>query len=89
MTLFSRTTSPSRPRWDGTRVFFEIADGNEQIQCAISRAALEEISEKRCFRTADLLGCFANARGRIERLALGEGEGKARRYLRAVESVGG
>ena len=56
MTLFSRTTSPSRPRWDGTRVFFEIADGNEQIQCAISRAALEEISEKRCFRTADLLG---------------------------------
>jgi hypothetical protein len=45
MTLFSRTTSPSRPRWDGTRVFFEIADGNEQIQCAISRAALEEISD--------------------------------------------
>ena len=70
MTLFSRTTSPSRPRWDGTRVFFEIADGNEQIQCAISRAALEEISERRCFRAADLLGCFANARGRIERLAL-------------------
>ena len=70
MRLFSWTTSPSRPRWDGSRVLFEITDGNEQIQCAISRGALEEISERRCFRTADLLGCFTNARGRIERLAL-------------------
>jgi hypothetical protein len=70
MTLFSWTASPSRPRWDGGRVLFEITDGNKQIQCAISRAALEEISERRCFGTADLLGCFANARGRIDRLAL-------------------
>jgi len=70
MTLFSSMTSPSRPRWDGSRILFEITDGNGQIPCAISRAALEEISERRCFSAADLLGCFANARGRIETLAL-------------------
>ena len=70
MMLFSRMTSSSRPRWDGSRVLFEITDGTRQIQCAISRAALEEISERRLFRAADLLGCFANARGRIEKLAL-------------------
>jgi Protein of unknown function (DUF1488) len=72
MTFFSSITSRSRPRWDGSRVLFEIIDGNEHIPCAISRAALEEISERRCFGAADLLGCFANARGRIERLALGK-----------------
>jgi hypothetical protein len=70
MTLFSCTTSHSRPRWDGSRILFDITDGNEQIPCAISWAALEQISERRCFKTADLLGCFANARGRIETLAL-------------------
>ena len=70
MTLFNWTTSPSRPRWDGSRILFDITDGNEQIPCAISRAALEQISERRCFKTSDLLGCFANARGRIETLAL-------------------
>jgi hypothetical protein len=66
MTFFSLITSRSRPRWDGSRVLFEIIDGDEHIPCAISRAALEEISERRCFGGADLLGCFANARGRID-----------------------
>ena len=70
MTRFSWMTTPSRPRWDGSRVIFEIYDGNERISCAISRAALEAISERRCFSSADLLGCFVNARVRIERLAL-------------------
>jgi hypothetical protein len=70
MTLFSCMTSLSRPRWDGSQIHFEITHENEQIMCAISRAALEEISEMRCFSTADLLRCFANARGRIEGLAL-------------------
>lgn len=70
MTLFRWMTSPSRPRWDGSRGLFEVTDGNTQIPCAISRAALEGISEKRFFRAADLLGCFTNARGRIEKLAL-------------------
>jgi hypothetical protein len=70
MTFFGLITSRSRPRWAGSRVLVEIIDGNEHIPCATSRAALEEISERRCFGAADLLGCFANARGRIERLAL-------------------
>jgi hypothetical protein len=70
MARFRWMTTPSRPRWDGSRVVFEINDGNERISCAISRAALEAISERRCFRSADLLGCFVNARVRIERLAL-------------------
>jgi Protein of unknown function (DUF1488) len=70
MMLFDWMTSPSRPRWDGSRVLFEITDGTRRIQCAVSRAALEEISKRRFFRAADLLGCFANARGGIEKLAL-------------------
>jgi hypothetical protein len=70
MTLFSKMTSSSRPRWDGSRILIEITDGNEQLPYAISRAALEKIGERWCFGAADLLGCFANARGRIERLAL-------------------
>jgi Protein of unknown function (DUF1488) len=70
MTLFSCMTPPSRPRWDGGHIHFEITHGHEQILCAISRAALEEISEMGCFSAADFLRCFANARGRIERLAL-------------------
>lgn len=70
MVLFNSTTSSSRPRWDGSRILFEITDGDEQVPCAISRAALEVISERRCYHAADLLGCFANARGRIEGRAL-------------------
>jgi Protein of unknown function (DUF1488) len=70
MTHLSCMTSPSRPRWDGSQIHFEITHDNEQIMCAISRAALEEISETRCVSAADLLRCFANARGRIEGLAL-------------------
>ena len=64
------TTPPSFPIWDGGRVLFEITDGGERIPCAISRVALEDIGERRLFKTADLLGCFAQARGRIEGLAL-------------------
>jgi Protein of unknown function (DUF1488) len=63
-------TSTSVPYWDGGRVFFEIIGDNGYIPCAISRTALEEISENRCFGKADLLACFASARGRIEMLAL-------------------
>jgi hypothetical protein len=71
MTRFSWMTTPSRPRWDGSRVIFEINDGNgRMISCAISRAALEAIGGSRCLRSADLLGCFIHARARIERLAL-------------------
>ena len=70
MALFNSMTGSARPRWDGSRILFEITDGSDQIPCAISRAAIEAISERGCCRTADLLGCFANARARIEMLAL-------------------
>lgn len=66
-----RDTSVSRPRWDGSRVFFEIEDAaGQQIACAISRGALQDLSERRYFKSAELLRCFADARGRIEAIAL-------------------
>ena len=70
MMPLSYVTSTSRPRWDGSRVLFDIMDGSEQVPCAISRTALEDIADKRCFKTADILASFAKVRGRIERLAL-------------------
>ena len=70
MAILSCVTSTSMPYWDGGRILFEIIDGNACVPCAISRMALEEISEKRCFGKADLLACFDSARERIEKLAL-------------------
>jgi Protein of unknown function (DUF1488) len=70
MAILSCVTSTSMPYWDGGRILFEIIDGNADVPCAISRMALEEISEKRCFGKADLLACFASARECIEKLAL-------------------
>jgi Protein of unknown function (DUF1488) len=60
----------SLPRWDGRSVLFEITDGAEQVPCAISGGALEEIDGRRYFKPADLLSCFTAARGRIEVIAL-------------------
>ncbi len=70
MTSLSFATSFSLPRWDGSRVLFEVAEGNRQVPCAISRMALEDIGDRRLFSAADILGCFARARGRIEGIAL-------------------
>jgi len=70
MAILSCVTSTSMPYWDGGRILFEIIDGDAHVPCAISRMALEEISEKSCFGKADLLASFASARGRIEKLAL-------------------
>ena len=70
MTILNRVTSTTVPYWDGGRVLFEIIDGNCCIPCAISRMALEDLSEKSGFGKADLLACFASARERIEKLAL-------------------
>jgi hypothetical protein len=70
MKILNCVASTSVPYWDGCRVFFEIVGDNGYIPCAISRMALEEISENRCFGKADFLACFASARERIEMLAL-------------------
>ena len=69
MAILGCVTSTSRPYWDGGRILFEIIDGDAYVPCAISRMALEEISEKRCFGKAELLACFASARERVEEFA--------------------
>jgi hypothetical protein len=72
MNALDQEAGLSRPRWDGSRVLFEIADGDERIACAISRAALQDLSPRRHFKAAELLACFANARAHIEAIARGK-----------------
>jgi len=67
---------------DGTRVLFEIVDGSEIVECAISRMALEDISTGRCFKPADMLKCFAKSREQIEALAV-------QKFRRRPEGVSG
>lgn len=59
----------SRPRWDGSRILFEIEQDGQTVSCAISRGAVQDLSERRCFKTAELLQCFDDKRGRIEAIA--------------------
>lgn len=61
-----------QPRSDGKRVLFEVVEEGRSFACAISQMALEEVSEKRCFRPADQLKSFAASRQRIEAIALGK-----------------
>lgn len=60
----------SKPRWDGRRILFEVADGDGSAPCTISVNALQDLSGQRRFKPADLLACFAGARPRIEAIAL-------------------
>jgi Protein of unknown function (DUF1488) len=61
----------SRPRWDGRRVLFEIADGERSAACTISANALQDLSGQRRLKpAADLLACFDKARARIGAVAL-------------------
>ncbi len=76
MNVVRNPSSSLRPKWDGARILFDIHDGDTEVQCAISRGAIEEISERRCFRTDDLMACFAGARARIEALALEKARGR-------------
>ncbi|MCK8783157.1 DUF1488 domain-containing protein [Roseomonas sp. NAR14] len=66
----SVVSAPVRASWDGNRMLFEIACGDDRIACAISRGALQDLSEHRRFRPAELIDCFAKYRPRIEALAL-------------------
>lgn len=67
----------SNPRWDGKRILFEITDGDRAAACTISVNALQDLTGQRCFKPADLLACFAKARGRIAAVALGKLRSKA------------
>jgi len=51
-------------------VLFEVVDKDRSVACAISLNALQNMSEQRRFKAADLLKCFAAARIRIEAAAL-------------------
>jgi len=77
MTAPVHAADPGRPRWDGSRVLFEIAVGTGSVPCAISRAALEDIARRRHLKPAELLACFASARERIEATAHNKLRGRA------------
>jgi len=48
-----------KPRWDGSRVLFEIEHAGQRLLCAISRSALQDLGGKRAHSGPDLLKCFA------------------------------
>jgi hypothetical protein len=70
MTAEIHADPASAPRWDRNRVLFEITDGGNVVSCAISREALQDISERRYGKPLELLACFGKVRARVERIAL-------------------
>ncbi len=56
-------------RWDRNRVLFSIEDAGESYDCAISREALQDISDRRYGKPVELLACFEKARPRLEGIA--------------------
>jgi hypothetical protein len=70
MNIVKRLPSVTRPRWDGSRVLFQIEVAGSPVACAISRAALQEVSGCHHIAPGDLLRRFAEGRERIEEIAL-------------------
>jgi hypothetical protein len=70
MIIVHSMLASSAPRWDGSRVLFEVTASGQKVQCAISPMALEAVGHRRCTGTGELLRCFTRARRRIEGLAL-------------------
>lgn len=62
----SPTEQGSRPRLDGRRVLFDVEADGQMVPCAISLTALQDVSERRHFKPAEVLLCFAKAQPRIE-----------------------
>lgn len=58
----------SRPRLDGRRVLFDVEADGHLVPCAISLTALQDVSERRHFKPAEVLLCFAKAQPRIEEI---------------------
>ena len=58
--------------WDGNQIVFDLSFAHDQIACAVSRAALEQLAGRRCFRKEDALACFDRHRELIESLAAGK-----------------
>jgi hypothetical protein len=59
----------SAARWDGRRIHFDIVVSGVDVACAISSAALREMSGQNRYSPADLLRCFGEHRTRIEAIA--------------------
>jgi hypothetical protein len=72
----------AKPRWDGSRVMFEIEAAGEAVACAISRGALQDLSGRKQHAPADMLRCFEAARVQIETIA-------AEKFRDRPESVSG
>ena len=64
-----RSGVPTPPRWDRNRVLFEIVEDGQVLSCAISKEALQDISDRRYAKPAELLTCFEQVRERVEQVA--------------------
>jgi hypothetical protein len=62
----------AKPRWDGSRILFEIEVAGAPVACAISRSALQDLSGRKQYAAADLLRCFEAFRSQIETIAAGK-----------------
>jgi hypothetical protein len=60
---------PASARVDGRRVLFAVRQDGIDVRCAISLNALQDISERRYVKPAEVLQCFAQAQLRIEAAA--------------------
>jgi hypothetical protein len=58
------------PRWMHDRVLFEIEDGGAAIPCSVSKAAIQDASEKRSNLPRDLMAEFTRLQERITQVAL-------------------
>jgi Protein of unknown function (DUF1488) len=80
MSLTEKLVPAKSPRWDRNRVLFEIETeergargmrrNGERVECAMSREALQDASDRRHGKPAELLACFSKLQRRIERIAL-------------------
>jgi Protein of unknown function (DUF1488) len=70
MNIVEGPRSVTSPRWDGSRVLFQIEVAGKPVVCAISRAALQELSGCYHIASSDLLRRFAEGRDRIEEIAI-------------------
>jgi len=69
MNIVMRLRSVTKPRWDGSRILFEIEVAGRPVACGISRAVLQELSGCHHIASNDLLRRFADGRDRIEEIA--------------------
>lgn len=64
--FFPHLAKSGCPRWDGSRVLFELAVGATRIPCAISRAALDNVGGQRQAGGEAYVWCFLANREHIE-----------------------